>query len=124
MANIQTDFSEERKFVSELIFSVISEKISSREALEKFPQNLDDESLQAVWHALIHFAADEDLRKKDLLYEEVQIDFLAESAFLLQNGEALPKNIIDDYNNYYGRVIKTSSNTFLDKIKSILRFLT
>ena len=49
----------------------------------------------------MHYEADEDFRKNDNLYREEQDDFMLQMAQILQNGEALPINIINEYNVFY-----------------------
>lgn len=114
---------EERKHVAGLIFEVLSGKLCVREALEKFPSEIKDESLECIWHALIHLEADEDLRKKDNEYAQEQDNYLKNLALVLQKGESLPENTIQEYNKYYGKVIKSETKSFLNKIKSIFRFI-
>lgn len=113
----------QKKHVSELILKVLDGEICAREALEKFPSKMDD-SLQCAWHALIHFEADEDFRKKDAEYAQEQDNYLKTMASMLQTGEILPEYIIEEYNKYYEPVIKSETKSFLSKIKSIFRFIT
>ena len=84
---------------------------------------MQDDSLQCAWHALIHFEADEDFRKKDAEYAQEQDNFLETMAFMLQKGESLPKNTIEEYNKYYEPVIKSETKNFLSRIKSVFRFI-
>lgn len=114
---------DERKHVAELIFKVLQGKLCVREALEKFPFEMKDASLQCAWHALIHFEADEDFREKDIEYAEEQNNYLEIMAYMLQKGESLPQNMIEEYNKYYEPVIKSETKNFLSKIKSIFRFI-
>jgi len=114
---------DEKKFVAELIFKVLSGEICVREALEKFPCSIQDDSLQCAWHALVHFEADEDFRKNDSEYAQEQDNYLESMALMLQKGEFLPKNIIAEYNKYYDPVIKSETKTILSKIKSVFRFI-
>ena len=114
---------DEKKFVAELVFKVLSGEICVREALEKFPSQPDDDSLQCAWHALIHFEADEDFRKKDIEYAQEQDNYMKSLALSLQKGDFLPKNIIEEYNKYYDPVIKSETKSLLSKIKSIFRFI-
>jgi len=114
---------DEKKYVAELIFKVLAGEICVREALEKFPCKMEDNSLQCAWHALVHFEADEDFRKKDIEYAQEQDNYLESLAIMLQNGESLPKNVIEEYNKYYDPVIKSETKTILSKIKSVFRFI-
>ena len=90
-----------RKRVSDLIFAVLTEKIRVLDALKSYPQYEDDKSLEAMWHALVHYDADEDIRKRDFEYAKVQDDFLEFAAFKLAKGQDLPANIIANYTNFY-----------------------
>ena len=67
---------EERRLASELVKKTLLGYIPAREALLKFPPDTKDKSVQAAFHALVHFEADEDLRKRDLLYKEEQDEYL------------------------------------------------
>ena len=90
-----------RKRASELIFGVLTEKINVLSALKEFPQSDGDKSLEAAWHALMHYEADEDIRKKDAEYAHVQDDCLESIASDLAKGQNLPINIISTYTNFY-----------------------
>ena len=61
---------EERKFVGKLIRLVLVNELGVRDAINKFPNDVEDESIRAAFHALIHLEADEDLRKNDILYKQ------------------------------------------------------
>lgn len=99
--NLPRDFVAERKYISGLIFDVLTEKTIVREALLKFPKDLEDPSAIAAYHALIHLEADEDLRKKDRLYKEEQDNYIIYIAETFQNGEELPQNVIQEYKDFY-----------------------
>lgn len=90
-----------RKRASDLIFAVLTEKISVLVAIRSFPPVENDKSLEAAWHALMHYEADEDIRKIDREYTKMQDDFLEYLAFELAKGKDLPVNIIADYTNFY-----------------------
>ena len=85
----------EREDVAQLIRSVLIGKFCVREAINQFPHNNEDESIQAAYHALVHFEADEDLRRRDALYKEEQDSYLMMIAEILDKGEDLPFNIIN-----------------------------
>jgi len=123
MKTSSLQIQDEKKYVAELIFKVLAGKICVREALEQFPCEIEDNSLQCAWHALVHFEADEDFRKKDIEYAQEQDNYLESLAIMLQNGESLPKNVIEEYNKYYDPVIKSETKTILNKIKSVFRFI-
>lgn len=87
--------------VAELIRKVLISQLCVREAIKQFPRDSQDESIHAAYHALVHYEADEDLRKRDELYREEQDDYLEFIAHTLEIGENLPKNIIKNYKKYY-----------------------
>ena len=116
--------NNEKKQVAELIFKVLAGELCVREALEQFPCQINDDSLQCAWHALVHFEADEDFRKKDIEYAQEQDNYLQSLAFMLQNCEPLPKNVIEEYNKYHDPAIKSETKNFLSKIKSVFRFIS
>ena len=66
-----------------------------------FPKDTEDKSIQAAFHALVHYEADEDLRARDELYREEQDDYLEFISNLLERGEDVPENIIQNYEKYY-----------------------
>ena len=113
---------EQRKQVSDIIFKVLTEKLCVREATKLFPKESEDPSVKAVWHALIHFEADEDLRKTDIEYASEQNDYLELAGFILKDGNPLPLNIIKSYNNYYDEAMLPRNDGFLSTLKSLFRF--
>lgn len=117
------DYKEERKNVSRLIYMVLAETLTVREAILRFPKDVNDSSVKTAYHALIHRESDEDFRKIDLEYKEEQDDYLEFIAQILQNGEALPKNIIESYNKYYKDANTPHSESMKGLIKSLCKFL-
>ncbi len=91
----------DRIFVGNLLREVRIGNKSVREALILYPKDTTDESLVAAYHALIHYEADEDLRRRDELYKEEQDDYIEFLSYILGRGEDVPQNIIDNYKNYY-----------------------
>lgn len=89
-----------RKFVGRLIFEVITERRNVREAIKLFPDT-NDISIECAYHALVHYAADEEMRYQDIEYREAQDDYLEFLAQTLSEGKYLPKNIIEEYKPYY-----------------------
>ena len=67
---------EDRRFVAALIRQVLISRLCVREAILNFPKDTEDKSIQAAFHALVHYEADEDLRARDELYREEQDDYL------------------------------------------------
>ena len=88
---------EDRVFVAKLLRNVRIGVCSVRVAMLNYPKDTDDESLIAAYHALIHYEADEDLRRRDELYKDEQDDYLEFLANTLDKGEDFPQNIIDNY---------------------------
>ena len=93
--------NEERTLVAELIRKVLISQICVREAILQFPRDTEDRSIQAAYHALVHYEADEDLRNRDNIYREEQDDYLEFISQTLEIGEDLPDNIIKNYEKYY-----------------------
>ena len=91
---------ENRKFVGRLIYAVLTERRNVREAIKFFPRS-KDRNIECAYHALVHYAADEDMRYKDIEYREAQDDYLEFLAQTLSEGKCLPQNIIDEYKPYY-----------------------
>lgn len=114
---------EERKKVAQLIRDVLVGKVCVREAINQFPHTLEDESIQASYHALVHYEADEDLRRRDLLYKEEQDSYLMMIAEILDSGEDLPFNIINSYKEYYKSANIPQGNDFKGKLKSFFKML-
>ncbi len=92
---------DNRKKVARLLAMVRVGNISVRQALLSYPKDVQDESLIAAYHALIHYEADEDLRIKDSLYKQEQDDYIEFLSQTLGNGEDLPQNIINNYKKFY-----------------------
>lgn len=107
----------DRKFVSRLITSVLTDNLPVREAILHFPKNTKDKSLKVAYHALVHREADEELRARDIEYREEQDDYLEFLSETLQKGESVPKNIIKEYDEWY----KDMSMPYSDSVKSILK---
>lgn len=114
---------EERKFVSRLIYAVLTEQLCVREAILKFPKELKDKTLKAAYHALVHFEADEDLRRRDNLYKRQQDDYLEFIAQTLEKGENLPDNVIRSYEKFYKNVEPFHSEGMKGLIKNLCKFL-
>ena len=92
---------ESRKKAATLLKQCLYGRLIVREALKQWPESKDDPTLLCAKHALIHYEADEDLQKKDPEYISEQISWLEQIINTLSNGEALPKNIIETYEEYY-----------------------
>ena len=116
------DNKENRIFVGRLIFEVMAERRCVREAIKLFPETKDT-NIECAYHALLHYEADEDIRYKDIEYREAQDDYLEFLAQTLSKGEALPKNIIDEYKPYYkgtAKVWQDGINGFWNEFKRFI----
>lgn len=110
--------TQDRMFVSKLILQVLAEKISVQKAISNFPAT-NDPSLQASWHAIMHYEADEDVRKYDMDFSQTQDETLEVIAFTLQAGKPLPQNIINEYNKYHDKAVlpkKTGIKSFFERL--------
>ena len=122
-SNSVVDYTEQRKFVSKLYLAVLTHKLSVREALIKFPQDCEDTTIIAAWYALCHFEADEELRIKDTMYAQEQDEYIEFIANTLQNGEALPENIVNSYAPYHSQALTANSNKPKGLLQKLKRFL-
>lgn len=116
-------YIKDRKKVSELVLAVLTGKMTVLEALKEYPKNLADPTLGAVFHALVHFEADEDLRAKDSLYRDEQDSYLEDIANILAKGESLPFNIIDEYDEYHKESLiypNIDKKTVFDRLKKMI----
>ena len=111
-----------RKFVGRLIFSVLTDRRNVREAIKLFPDT-QDKNIECAYHALVHYAADEDLRYKDFEYREEQDDYLEFIAQTLVDGKELPRNVIADYDKYYKGVATKWTNGIKGFWKEFFRFI-
>ena len=117
MANVQN-----RQFVGRLIISVLTEQLNVREAIKSFPET-NDRSIECAYHALVHYEADEDMRRMDIEYREAQDDYLDSIAQTLLQGKDLPKNIIEEYKPYYKGTAHLWKEDVLSIWKEFKRFI-
>lgn len=120
---MKQDYKEERKKVSRLIYEVLTEVLTVKDAVLKFPKDIDDSTIKTAYHALIHIEADEDLRRRDLDYKDEQNDYLEFIAQILAKGEELPRNIIKNYEKYYKDIETPHSESMKGLMKSLCKFL-
>lgn len=113
---------KEKQFVGRLIISVLTEQKNVRDALKLFPET-DDKDLECAYHALVHYAADEQMRAKDIEYREAQDEYLEYIANTLNAGGNIPKNIIDEYKPYYKGISNLWNNDINGFWKEFLRFI-
>ena len=83
-------YKSERVLVSRLIINVLCGTLTVKDALLRFPKDVDDSSIISAWHALSHYAADEDIQKSDKVYNNVQYEYLEFIAFSLRDNKDLP----------------------------------
>ncbi len=117
------DYSEQRKQVTNLFFDVLTKKIIVRAALLRFPKDCEDKTIIASWYALCHLEADEDLRKRDIMYREEQDEYIEFIANTLKNGDSLPDNIIASYEPYHTEALTPCSNSLKGIIYKFKKFL-
>lgn len=111
-----------KKFVGRLIYAVLTERKTAREAILLFPDT-KDKNIECAYHALVHYEADEDLRYKDFEYREEQDDYLEFIAQTLVEGKDLPRNIISDYEEFYKGTSKPWAHGIKGFFKEFLRFI-
>jgi hypothetical protein len=115
---------EARKLVSELIRKVLVGELTVQQAIPMFPSDVKDKSIDAAFHALVHYEADEDIRKRDIMYKDEQDDYLTLVFQALEEGEPLPDNIIRNYEKYYKKADIPMPNNFKSNLIRFWRFLT
>lgn len=115
---------ENRRFCARLIQEVLAGRRITREALKRFPKGDNDKSIMAAYHALIHYEADEDIRKRDSEFKEEQDLYLKSLAEIMLSGQPLPENIINSYEEFYSGTVLTEGKGFIQWVKSLLRFIT
>lgn len=114
---------ENRALTSVLIRKVLIGAMTVGQALKLFPFDTGDKSIEAAYHALVHYEADEDLRRRDILYREEQDDYMEMIAHTLEMGENLPDNIIRNYELYYSPDSIPHKHDKQGALKSFFRFL-
>lgn len=114
---------ENRKLVAELLRKVRLGDMHVKDALLAFPDDCEDKSIMACYHALVHYEADEDLRNRDELYKDEQDDYLEFLSYIMDRGEDLPINIIKSYEKYYKSANIPHSKDTKGFLESFFRFL-
>ena len=112
----------DRRFVGRLIYAVLTERKTVREAISLFPDT-KDKNIECAYHALVHYEADEDIRYKDFEYREEQDDYLEFIAQTLVSGKDLPQNIIADYEDYYKGTARPWQKGLKGFFREFLRFV-
>ena len=101
MESKQLKIYQNRLLVADLIYDVVNGKKSVQCALNLFPKEKDDINLKCAFDALMHREADEEYRAKVVDYAEIQDEFLADLANVLNQNDPLPQNIIEQYQMYH-----------------------
>lgn len=122
--SVEVDYAAQRKYVGNIIISVLTERISVKNGLLLFPKGCEDPSIHAAWHALCHYEADEDIKKKNIEFNNQQIELLELIAFTFKDGNPLPQNIIDAYKPYYENDPMLYESNIKGIIKKLFRFLS
>ncbi len=123
MQDSSVDIVKQRQFVGNIIIAVLTEKISVKKGLLLFPKGCEDPSIHAAWHALCHYEADEDIKAKDIDYNDQQVELLELIAFTFKDGNPLPQNIIDAYKPYYQEDPISYDTGLKGVIKKLFRFV-
>ena len=92
-------------------------------ALKRFPKDRYNPTIKCCWYALVHYEADEDLRCKDADYKREQDDYLLMLSEMLDRGEDVPQNIVDEYEKYHGDTMMPYGESFGEKFLSLFKFL-
>lgn len=119
----ETDYTADRKYVGNIIIAVLTEQISVRKGLLLFPKGCEDPSVIAAWHALCHYEADEDIKAENIEFNNQQIELLEMIAFDFKDGNPLPQNIIEAYEQYYKDDPIFYESGLKGLIKKLLRFV-
>ena len=109
-----------------LILDVITSKITVHDALNNFPKDDNDVNLKCAFDALMHYEADEDIRKKSSQYAETQDEYLEFIAKILNSGKKLPKDIVARYYKYHQDNMNIGNEKgfrgFINYIKRMINF--
>ncbi len=120
----EPDYTKERQLVGNIIIAVLTERLSVKEGLLLFPKGCEDPSVNAAWHALCHYEADEDIKKQDLEYADRQQELLEMIAFEFKDGNPVAQNIIDSYKPYYSENPVSYEKGIKGFIKKLFRFVS
>lgn len=118
------DYTTQRQLAGDIIIGVLTEHLCVREGLLRFPKDaVSDPSIQAAWHALCHYEADEDLRRRDIGYANEQQELLELIAFTFKDGKELPENLISAYSKYHSEVLIAPQKGLKAIIRKLTRFI-
>jgi len=115
---------KDKLLISDLIFGVLNNNISVKDALANFPSDISDVEIKCAFDALMYREADEDIRAKDNEYAYVQDEFLLHIAKIFKENETLAQNIISRYLKYNkDDLISKKRKTFKDTVKYLKRMI-
>ncbi len=83
------NLADVRRDVADILQQVLNNKISAKEARNRWPDHARDPSLDVAFHLLYHYEDDEDIRQKDLKYAKWQISQFQEIIDCFKNGNPL-----------------------------------
>ena len=72
---------------------------------------------------MCHYEADEDIKAKDIEFNNQQVELLEFIAFTFKDGKPLPQNIIDAYKPYYQDDPVSYESGIKGFVKKLLRFV-
>ena len=119
----ESDNGSDRSLVANLLRYVLLGRMTVRQAMVNYPKDTKDPSLIAAYHAIIHYDADEDIRRRDPMYKQEQDDYIEFIFQTLERGEDLPQNIIESYKQYYDSTPILHNDDMNGFFKSFFRYL-
>lgn len=117
------DYTAQRQLVGNIVIAVLTEQITVKQGLLLFPKGCEDPSIVAAWHAVCHYEADEDIKEKNIDYNNQQVELLELIAFEFKDGNPLPQNIVEAYKPYYKDDPISYENGLKGLIKRLFRFV-
>jgi len=115
---------QNRLIVSDLIYDVLVDKKTVQDAVSLFPKDKNDINIKCAFDALIYREADEEIRKKNSDYAQMQDEYLELIAKTLKENETLPKNVIARYLKYNNDdILAGNEKTFRQKLNKLKRMI-
>jgi len=115
---------QNRLNVSDLIYDVLVDKKTVQDAVSLFPKDKNDINIKCAFDALIYREADEEIRKKNSDYAQMQDEYLELIAKTLKENETLPKNVIARYLKYNNDdILAGNEKTFRQKLNKLKRMI-
>lgn len=110
--------------ISDLIHDVLNGKISVQSALLTFPKDIENVEIKCAFDAIMYLEADEDIRKKDKEYRELQNEYLLHIAKIFKENGNLAQNIISRYLKYNkDDLISKKRSTLKDTLNYLKRMI-